>query len=46
MSHLLTVHDPRGYAPLVTGKRLAPQNVVAIDHLVGKRRAWTHSKAN
>ena len=23
MSQLLTVHDPRGYAPKVTGKRLA-----------------------
>lgn len=23
MSQLLTVHDPRGYAPVVTGKRLA-----------------------
>ena len=25
MSTLLTVHDPRGYAPKVTGKRLAPR---------------------
>jgi ATP-dependent phosphoenolpyruvate carboxykinase len=25
MSQLLTVHDPRGYAPQVTGKRLAPR---------------------
>lgn len=29
MSNLLTVHDPRGYAPKVTGKRLAarPQSL-------------------
>ncbi len=25
MSHKLTVHDPRGYPPKVTGKRLAPR---------------------
>jgi len=25
MSGLLTVHDPRGYPPKVTGKRLAPR---------------------
>ena len=25
MSELLTVHDPRGYPPKVTGKRLAPR---------------------
>ncbi|MBI2315752.1 MAG: hypothetical protein HYY28_06395 [Betaproteobacteria bacterium] len=25
MPHLLTVHDPRGYAPKVIGKRLAPR---------------------
>ena len=25
MSDLLTVHDPRGYPPKVTGKRLAPR---------------------
>jgi hypothetical protein len=25
MSGLLTVHDPRGFAPVVTGKRLAPR---------------------
>ena len=25
MSSLLTVHDPRGYPPKVTGKRLAPR---------------------
>jgi hypothetical protein len=25
MSNLLTVHDPRGYPPKVTGKRLAPR---------------------
>ena len=25
MSGLLTVHDPRGYAPKVTGKQLAPR---------------------
>ncbi|MBL8379921.1 MAG: hypothetical protein JNM79_18775 [Burkholderiales bacterium] len=25
MSALLTVHDPRGYPPKVTGKRLAPR---------------------
>ena len=25
MSQLLTVHDPRGYAPKVTAKRLAPR---------------------
>lgn len=25
MSNLITVHDPRGYAPKVTGKRLAPR---------------------
>jgi hypothetical protein len=25
MADLMTVHDPRGYAPKVTGKRLAPR---------------------
>ena len=25
MAELLSVHDPRGYAPKVTGKRLAPR---------------------
>jgi hypothetical protein len=25
MSDVITVHDPRGYAPKVTGKRLAPR---------------------
>jgi hypothetical protein len=25
MPQLVTVHDPRGYAPKVTGKRLAPR---------------------
>lgn len=25
MADLVTVHDPRGYAPKVTGKRLAPR---------------------
>jgi hypothetical protein len=25
MSDLITVHDPRGYPPKVTGKRLAPR---------------------
>ena len=25
MARLVTVHDPRGYAPEVTGKRLAPR---------------------
>ena len=25
MSQLITVHDPRGYAPKVVGKRLAPR---------------------
>jgi len=25
MTQLITVHDPRGYAPKVTGKRLAPR---------------------
>ena len=25
MNNRLTVHDPRGYAPKVTGKRLAPR---------------------
>ena len=25
MNHQLTVHDPRGYPPQVTGKRLAPR---------------------
>ncbi len=25
MSDLVSVHDPRGYAPKVTGKRLAPR---------------------
>ena len=32
MTRLLTVHDPRGYAPQVTGKRLAPR----LDTLEGK----------
>lgn len=32
MSELLTVHDPRGYPPKVTGKRLAPR----LDSLDGK----------
>ena len=32
MSTLLTVHDPRGYPPKVTGKRLAPR----LDTLDGK----------
>ena len=32
MTPLLTVHDPRGYAPTVTGKRLAPR----LDTLDGK----------
>ena len=32
MSALLTVHDPRGYPPKVTGKRLAPR----LDTLDGK----------
>jgi len=32
MSSLLTVHDPRGFAPVVTGKRLAPR----LDTLEGK----------
>jgi len=25
MAEVITVHDPRGYAPKVTGKRLAPR---------------------
>ena len=32
MSELLTVHDPRGYPPKVTGKRLATR----LDSLDGK----------
>lgn len=32
MTKLLTVHDPRGYPPLVTGKRLAPR----LESLDGK----------
>jgi ATP-dependent phosphoenolpyruvate carboxykinase len=32
MAQLLTVHDPRGYPPKVTGKRLAPR----LDTLEGK----------
>jgi hypothetical protein len=32
MSNLLTVHDPRGYPPKVTGKRLAPR----LESLDGK----------
>ncbi|MGP0092547.1 MAG: hypothetical protein ACLPKB_21790 [Xanthobacteraceae bacterium] len=32
MAELLTVHDPRGYPPKVTGKRLAPR----LDSLDGK----------
>ncbi len=32
MSKKLTVHDPRGYPPQVTGKRLAPR----LDRLDGK----------
>ncbi len=27
MDRLLTVHDPRGYPPKVTGKRLAPRQL-------------------
>ena len=30
MSHPITVHDPRGYAPKVVGKRLAPR-LTALD---------------
>ena len=32
MAELLTVHDPRGYPPKVTGKRLAPR----LESLDGK----------
>jgi hypothetical protein len=32
MAKLLTVHDPRGYPPKITGKRLAPR----LDTLDGK----------
>lgn len=32
MAERLTVHDPRGYAPKVTGKRLAPR----LESLEGK----------
>ncbi|HLB31460.1 MAG TPA: hypothetical protein VJN91_08025 [Gammaproteobacteria bacterium] len=32
MSHLLSVHDPRGYPPKVSGKHLAPR----LDGLDGK----------
>lgn len=32
MSNLVTVHDPRGYPPKVTGKRLAPR----LESLDGK----------
>jgi hypothetical protein len=32
MAEFLTVHDPRGYPPKVTGKRLAPR----LDSLDGK----------
>jgi len=32
MTDKLTVHDPRGYAPKVTGKRLAPR----LENLNGK----------
>lgn len=34
MSPLLTVHDPRGYAPQVTGKRLAPRLETLDDKLI------------
>ena len=33
MAQLVTVHDPRGYPPKVTGKRLAPRS----ESLNGKR---------
>ena len=33
MTHRLTVHDPRGYPPQVTGKPLAPR----LETLDGKR---------
>ncbi len=32
MSNKITVHDPRGYPPVVTGKRLAPR----LESLDGK----------
>ncbi|MGD2167167.1 MAG: hypothetical protein PVF63_03605 [Gammaproteobacteria bacterium] len=32
MSNLITVHDPRGFAPTVSGKRLAPR----LETLEGK----------
>ena len=32
MAHKITVHDPRGYPPKVTGKRLAPR----LESLDGK----------
>lgn len=32
MSQLLTLHDPRGFPPVVTGKRLAPR----LETLEGK----------
>jgi hypothetical protein len=33
MSQMITVHDPRGFAPKVTGKRLAPR----LQSLDGKK---------
>jgi len=33
MAELITVHDPRGYPPRVTGKRLAPR----LEGLDGKK---------
>src|SRR5437868_6139635 len=47
MTENLTVHDPRGYAPKVTGKRLAPRleslsgkNVYLVDCLFDNSEAF------
>ena len=49
MSQLLTVHDPRGYAPKVTGKRLAARpetldgkTLYLVDCLFDNSEAFMH----
>ena len=49
MTEKLTVHDPRGYAPKVTGKRLAPRleslsgkNVYLVDCLFDNSEVFIH----
>jgi hypothetical protein len=49
MPELITVHDPRGFAPKVTGKRLAPRQasldgktVFLVDCLFDNSAAFMH----